>query len=70
MVTAMLAELERADVSELPRGGRGRRLLDEPRMDEVIANKHIPVLISPDNGSRGTRRRGWVGGATPGCDRS
>jgi hypothetical protein len=31
-------------------------------MDEVIANKQTPVLIPPDKGSRGTPRRGWVGG--------
>ena len=31
-------------------------------MDEVVANKHIPVLIPPDKGSRGTPRRGWTGG--------
>jgi hypothetical protein len=35
---------------------------NEQHMDEVIANKHIPVLIPPDKGSRGTPRRGWVGG--------
>ena len=31
-------------------------------MDEVVANKHIPVLVAPDKGSRGTPRRGWTGG--------
>jgi Transposase DDE domain len=35
---------------------------NEQHMDEAIANKHIPVLIPPDKGSRGTPRRGWVGG--------
>ena len=31
-------------------------------MDEVVANKHIPVLVAPDKGSRGTPRPGWRGG--------
>jgi hypothetical protein len=30
-------------------------------MDEVTANKHIPVLTLPDEGSRGTPRPGWTG---------
>ena len=28
----------------------------------MTANKHIPVLIAPDKGSRGTPRPGWTGG--------
>ena len=28
-------------------------------MDEVVANKHIPVLIAPDKGTRGTPKR-WL----------
>jgi hypothetical protein len=35
---------------------------NEQHMDEVTANKHIPVLIPPDKGSRGTPRPGWTGG--------
>ena len=31
-------------------------------MDEVIANKHIQVLIPPDSGARKTPRPGWTGG--------
>ena len=31
-------------------------------MDEVVANKHTPVLVAPDNGSRGTPRKTWTGG--------
>jgi len=27
-------------------------------MDEVVANKHIPVLVAPDKGTRGTRSAG------------
>jgi hypothetical protein len=35
---------------------------NEQHMDEVTANKHIPVLVPPDKGSRGTPRPGWTGG--------
>ena len=31
-------------------------------MDEVIANKHIQVLIPPDSGGRAEPRPGWTGG--------
>ncbi len=31
-------------------------------MDEVIANKHIQILIPPDSGARKTSRPGWTGG--------
>jgi transposase len=63
MVTATLAELERADVSELPRAvAADAGYWNEQHIDEVVANKHIPVLIPPDKGSRGTPRRGWFGG--------
>ena len=31
-------------------------------MDEVIANKHIQVLIPPDSGTREKPRPGWTGG--------
>jgi hypothetical protein len=31
-------------------------------MDEVIANKHVQVLIPPDSGTRDTPRPGWTGG--------
>jgi hypothetical protein len=30
-------------------------------MDEVIANKHVQVLIPPDSGTRETPRPGWTG---------
>ena len=35
---------------------------NEQHIDEVVANKHIPVLVAPDKGSRGTPRKGWTGG--------
>jgi hypothetical protein len=31
-------------------------------MDEVVANKHVQVLIPPDSSSRDTPRPGWSGG--------
>jgi len=31
-------------------------------MDEVIANKHIQVLIRPDSSGRRAPRPGWIGG--------
>ena len=33
---------------------------NEQHMDEVVANKHIPVLVAPDKGSRGTPRKRWL----------
>jgi transposase len=63
MVTATLQELERAGVSELPEAvAADAGYWNEQHMDEVTANKHIPVLIPPDKGSRGTPRPGWTGG--------
>ena len=32
---------------------------NEQHMDEVVADKHIPVLVAPDKGSRGTPKR-WL----------
>jgi hypothetical protein len=63
MTTATLAGCSGAGVSELPEAvAADAGYCNEQHMDEVIANKHIPVLIPPDKGSRGTPRRGWVGG--------
>lgn len=63
MITATLAELERAGVHERP----GVALADaqywnEDHIDEVTANKHIQVLIPPDASSRAQPRPGWSGG--------
>jgi transposase len=63
MVTAALGELERARVTDRP----GIALADagywnEQHMDEVIANKHIQVLIPPDSAGRDGPRPGWTGG--------
>jgi transposase len=63
MVTATLGELERVGVGELPQAVvADAGYWNEQHMDEVTANKHIPVLIPPDKGSRGTPRPGWTGG--------
>jgi hypothetical protein len=34
---------------------------DQQQMDEVVANKHIPVLVAPDKGTRGAPKR-WLTG--------
>jgi transposase len=63
MVTATLEELERAGIDQLPEAvAADAGYWNEQHMDEVTANKQIPVLIPPDKGSRGTPRRGWTGG--------
>jgi transposase len=63
MVTATLHELERIGVNELPEAiAADAGYWNEQHMDEVVAHKHIPVLIPPDKGSRGTPRPGWTGG--------
>ena len=63
MVTATLNELERIGVSELPEAiVADAGYWNEQHIDEVVANKHIPVLIPPDKMSRGTPRSTWSGG--------
>ena len=63
MVTATLDELERAGIDQLPEAvAADAGYWNEEHMDEVVANKHIPVLVAPDKGSRGTPRKGWTGG--------
>jgi transposase len=63
MVSATLDELERAGINQLPEAvAADAGYWNEQHMDEVTATKHIPVLIPPDKGSRGTPRRGWTGG--------
>ncbi|MBV8998842.1 MAG: transposase [Solirubrobacterales bacterium] len=58
MVDATLGELERAAVDELPEViAADAGYWNEQQMDEVVANQHIPVLVAPDKGSRGTPKR-------------
>jgi hypothetical protein len=60
MVTATLDELRRAGIDQRPEAvaaDAGYR--NEQHMDEVVANKHIPVLVAPDKGTRATPKR-WL----------
>jgi hypothetical protein len=63
MVTAAIGELERAGVSRRPQIALAdAQYWNEEHIDEVIANKHVQVLIPPDSGTRQTPRPGWTGG--------
>ena len=60
MVTATLDELERAGIDRLPEAvAADAGYWNEQHMDEVVANKHIPVLVAPDKGTRGPPKR-WL----------
>jgi hypothetical protein len=63
IVTATLSELEHAGVKERPKvaiADAGH--WNEEHIDEVVAGKHVQVLIPPDAGNRTTPRPGWSGG--------
>ena len=63
MVTATITELERAGVTDqIETALADTQYWNEQHMDEVIANKHIQVLIPPDGGASGKQRKGWTGG--------
>jgi hypothetical protein len=63
MVTATLDELRRAEIDQLPETvAADAGYWNEQHMDEVVANKHIPVLVAPDKGTRGTPKR-WLSSA-------
>jgi hypothetical protein len=63
MVTATLNEPERIGHGERPEAVvADAGYWNEQHIDEVVANKHIPVLIPPDKVSRGTPRSTWSGG--------
>jgi transposase len=63
MICAALSELDRAGVAERPEVALADAgYWNEQHMDEVIANKHIPVLIPPDSAGRAEPRPGWTGG--------
>ena len=64
MVAAVLRELGRAGIDQklLDAVAADAGYWNEEHMDEVVANKHIAVLVAPDKGSRGTPRKGWTGG--------
>jgi hypothetical protein len=63
MITAALGELDGAGVTGRPEFAvADAQYWNEQHIDEVIANKHIQVLIPPDSGARKTPRPGWTGG--------
>ena len=63
MITAALCELDGAGVTARPEiAVADAQYWNEQHMDEVIANKHIQVLIPPDSGAHKTPRPGWTGG--------
>jgi transposase len=63
MVTATTAEFKRAGISAvIETVVADAQYWNEEHIDEVIANKHIQVLIPPDGGVSGKQRRGWTGG--------
>ncbi len=63
MITAALSELELAGVTgRLETAVADTQYWNEQHMDEVIANKHVQVLIPPDSVTRDTPRPGWTGG--------
>ena len=60
MVTATLDELQRAGIDQLPEAvAADAGYWNEQHMDEVVAKKHIPVLVAPDKGTRATPKR-WL----------
>jgi hypothetical protein len=63
MINTALSELERAGVTERPQVALADAgYWNEQHFDEVIANKHIQVLVPPDRGGRSEPRPGWTGG--------
>jgi transposase len=63
MISATLAELERAGIDGRPETALAdAQYWNEEHIDEVIANKHIQVLIPPDGSGSGKQRAGWTGG--------
>jgi Transposase DDE domain/Transposase domain (DUF772) len=63
MISAAIAELEQAEVSDGPRVAPADcQYWNEEHMDEVVANKHIQVLIPPESQARAEPRPGWTGG--------
>jgi transposase len=63
MITATLAELARARASgRIETALADAQYWNEEHLDEVIANRHIQVLIPPDGSGSGKQRAGWTGG--------
>jgi transposase len=63
MVTATLRELEQAGIAELPEAVvADAGYWNEQHMDQVTAERGVPVLIPPDSSKRDGERPGWTGG--------
>jgi transposase len=63
MITATVAELAKAGVeARLEVALADSQYWNEEHIDEVIANKHVQVLIPPESGLRAQPRPGWIGG--------
>ena len=63
MVSAAIAELEHAGAQARPEvAPADAQYWNEEHIDEVVANKHIQVLIPPDGSGSGKQRAGWSGG--------
>ena len=68
MIAAALDELDRAGVADRPEIALAdSQYWNEQHMDEVVADRHIQVLIPPDSGARTTPRQAGPAGATPRC---
>ena len=61
MVAAVLLELGRAGIDQrlLAAVAADAGYWNEQQMDDVVADRHIPVLVAPDKGSRDTPKR-WL----------
>ena len=60
IVDAVLRELERAGIRERPEAmAADAGYWNEQQMDEVVADRHIPVLVAPEKGNRDTPKR-WL----------
>jgi transposase len=59
MVVAVLLELGRAGIDPklLEAVAADAGYWNEQQMDDVVNNRHLPVLVAPDKGSRGTPKR-------------
>jgi hypothetical protein len=63
MICATLTELERVGIADRPQVALAdAQYWNEQHMDEVIANKHMQVLVRPDSSGRKAPRPGWTGG--------
>jgi transposase len=59
MVAAVLLELGRAGIDQnlLEAVAADAGYWNEQQMDDVVNNRHLPVLVAPDKGTRGTPKR-------------